>query len=40
MSSKDTDEERVMHSVSDNIEVIVNDKLLSNFLKHFFLDIK
>ena len=26
MSSKDNDEERVMHSKSDNIEIMVNDK--------------
>ena len=26
MSSDDNDEERVMHSKSDNIEVMINDK--------------
>ena len=26
MSSKDNDEERVMYSKSDNIELIINDK--------------
>ena len=26
ISSKDTDEERVMHSKSDNIEIIIHDK--------------
>ena len=26
ISSKDTDDERVMHSKSDNIEIIINDK--------------
>ena len=26
MSSKDNDEERVMHLKSDNIEIIINDK--------------
>ena len=31
ISSKDTDEERVMHSKSDNIETMIN---------HFFVDIK
>ena len=26
MSSKDNDEERVMHSKGDNIEIMINDK--------------
>ena len=26
ISSKDNDEERVMHSKSDNIEIMINDK--------------
>ena len=26
MSSQDNDEERVMHSKSDNIEIMINDK--------------
>ena len=26
MSSKDNDEEHVMHSKSDNIEIMINDK--------------
>ena len=26
MSSKDTDKKRIMHSKSDNIEVMINDK--------------
>ena len=26
MSSKDTDEKRLMHSKSDNIEIMINDK--------------
>ena len=27
MSSKDNDEERVMHSKSDNIEIMINDQV-------------
>ena len=27
MSPKDTDEERVMHSKSDNIEIMINDRV-------------
>ena len=39
--SKCTDEERIMHSKSDNIEVKIKQiKLLHSFLNHFFLDIK
>ena len=26
MSSKDTDKKRIMHSKSDNIEIMINDK--------------
>ena len=41
--SKDNDEERVMHSKSDNIEIVINDiinKVMKNFLNHFLIDIK
>ena len=27
MSSKDNDKERIMHSKSDNIEIMINDKV-------------
>ena len=44
VSSKDVDEERVMHSESDNIEfmsyMIMQMKLLIKFLSHFFQDTK
>ena len=43
VSSKDFDEERLLHSKSDDVEVTINDnqmKLLKNFFNHFFLDIK
>ena len=43
MSSKDFDEERLLHSKSDDVEVTIKDnqmKLLKNFFNHFFLDIK
>ena len=44
MSSKNNDEERVTHSKSDNIEIIMsNDKtdgVVKNFFNHFFVDIK
>ena len=43
MSFKDTDGERLMHSKSDYIEIMVNDKnmkLLKNCLNHFFLVIR
>ena len=43
MASKDTDEERVMHSISDNIEITINDKagkVIENFFKSHVLDIK
>lgn len=36
VSSKDIDDERVMHSKSGNIEIF----LFMNFLNHFFVDIK
>ena len=43
ISSKDIDEERVMHLKSDNMEIMVNnetDEVLEKFFNHFFLDIK
>ena len=43
ISSKDIDEERVMHLKSDNMEIMVNDEtdeVLEKFLNNFFLDIK
>lgn len=43
LSSKDTDEESLMHSVSDNIETMINDKadqVIEELLNYFFLDIK
>ena len=43
ISSKDTDEERVMHSKSDNIEFMITltqMKLLKNLFNHFLIDIK
>ena len=42
-SSKDNDEELVIHSKSGNIEIMIYEKadiLRKNFLNHFFLDIK
>ena len=38
MSSKGTRAERVMHSDSDNLEIMVNDMVI--FLNLYFLDIK
>ena len=43
LSSKDTNEESLMHSVSDNIETMINDKVdqvIEELLNYFFLDIK
>ena len=43
MSSKDTDEESVMYSKSDNIETIITDEtdeVIKNFSNYFFLDTK
>ena len=43
MSSKDTDEEPLMHSKSGNIETKINDRADEVFkilLNHFFLDFK
>ena len=43
LSSKDSDEVRVMHSKNDNIVIIINDKAyeaIENFPNHFFTGIK
>ena len=43
MSFKDNDEDRVMHSKSDNIEIVINDeadKITEKLFYHFFLHIK
>ena len=47
MSSKDNDEQRVMHSRSDNTEIMIDDKadevrikLYKNIFSPFFLNIK
>ena len=43
LSSKNNDEKLVMHSKSDNIEIMINDKtdeLIENFLNHFLIDMK
>ena len=43
MSSKDSDEERVMHSISDNPEKMINDKedeVTEELFNHLFLDIR
>ena len=40
---KDTDEERVKHSKSDNIELVINDKtdeVIEELFHHFFLELK
>ena len=42
MSSKDTTEERLMHSKSDIIEIMINDKadeVVEDFFNHYLLDI-
>ena len=39
MSSKDNDEERVMHSKSDNIEIMVNNKV-DEVIEELFSDMK
>ena len=41
ISSKYVDEERVIHSDSDNTEIMIRRQinLLKNFLNHFLLDI-
>ena len=43
MSSKDTAEGRLMHSKSDIIEIMINDKadeVVEDFFNHYLLDIK
>ena len=43
MSSNDTDEEQLMHSKNNNIEVKINDKadaVIKDFFDCFFLDSK
>ena len=43
MSSKDNNEELVMHSKSDNIENMIDDKadeVIEDFFNYFFLGIK
>ena len=47
MSSKDNDEQRVMHSRSDNTEIMIDDKadevrikLYKNMFRPFFLNIQ
>ena len=43
ISSKDDDKERVMHSKSDNIEIMINDKtdeVMQELFSHFLIDIK
>ena len=37
--SKDKDEERVIHSKSDNIEIMMNDEA-DEFIKHFLIHLK
>ena len=44
MSFKDNDEEHLMHSKSDNIEIMINDKadevIEERFFNHFLQGIK
>ena len=43
ISSKDNGEERVMHSKSDNIEIMINykaDVVMEELFIHFFLTMK
>ena len=40
MSSKDSDEIRIMHIKSNNIEIMIGNELLGNFLNFFCEDIK
>ena len=43
IATKDTDEDCVMHSKTDNIEIMSYDKsdeVIKNFLSHFWKDIK
>ena len=42
LSSEDIDEESAMHSKSDNIEIMINDKadeVIEEIFSNFFLDI-
>ena len=39
ISSKDNDEEHVMHSKSDNIEIMINDEA-NEFIKELFDSLK
>ena len=41
--SKDNDEECVMHSKSDNIEIMIKykaDEVIEHYFSHFYLDIE
>ena len=40
MSSKDTDEESLIHSKNDNIEIMINNKADEGILNHFSANIK
>ena len=43
ISSKGDDKERLMHSKSDNIEIMINDKtdeVMQELFNHFLIDIK
>ena len=40
MSSKDTDEELLIHSRNDNIEIMINNKADEDILNHCFTGIK
>ena len=43
ISSKDNDEERVMHSKSDNIEIMINnraDEVIEELFNYLFIGIK
>lgn len=43
MASKDNDDKRVIHSKSDNIEVITDsgkDEVIKEFFNHFLIDLK
>lgn len=43
MASKDNDDKRVIHSKSDNIEVITDsgkDEVIKELFNHFLIDLK
>ena len=43
MSSKGTAEERIIHSKSNNMDIMIDhkaDEVIEELLNHFFLDIK